>query len=336
MVALAAAIFACLGAVTTQAVGRPVEIGLTNAILIGTGVGFFEEFYVQTRHGTWLRNLHLLRSIVVYTVVVWFLYFVSVHVAHVLLWRLDDLPTVYRRLPYGLFIFTVFSIIGILIIRMVHFIGLDTLFHLLVGTYHRPVLENRVLLFLDVNGSTSLSEHLGPFRTRAFMGMFLFDVGEPIADHGGQVYLYKGDGLIAVWSFERAVRNGAILSAIDDIFSVIERQIPTYRRRFGLVPTFRIGVHGGEVVVSEQGDAKRSIGIYGDTINIAARMEEAAKHHGVACIVSAPMARALAGQARFRPVADEMVRGISKPIAIYEYCPLTREGMAGTVRPAAH
>jgi adenylate cyclase len=319
VIILTIVIFACLGGVTTLAVGRPVELGVTNAVLIGMGVGLFEEFYVQTRRGTWLRNMHPLRAILIYVGEIWMLYLVTVHISHLLLGRLDDLPTVYRRLPYGLAFFTAFSIIGILMIRIVHFVGLGTLFHLLIGTYHRPVLEKKVLLFLDVNGSTAMSERLGPFRTRSLMGKFLFDVAEPITNHGGEIYLYKGDGLIAQWSFEKALRDASILQAIDGIFAAIEREAPAYRESFGLVPTLRIGVHGGEVVVSEQGDTKRSIGIYGDTINIAARMEEAARAHGVACALSAPVALALADKAALRPIGEERVRGISAPIAVYEY-----------------
>src|SRR5262249_4047107 len=163
-VVVAMAIFAALGTVTTAAVGRPVELGATNAVLIGLGVGLFEEFYVQARRGNWLRTMHPMRSMAVYIVVIIVLYFIAVHITHLLLNRLDDLPTVYRRLPYGLTFFTTFSVVGILMMRVVHFIGLDTLFHLTVGTYHRPVPERRVLLFLDINGSTALGERLGPLK----------------------------------------------------------------------------------------------------------------------------------------------------------------------------
>jgi adenylate cyclase len=321
IVLLSTLMFACLGGVTTLAVGRPVELGVVNALLIGMGVGLFEEFYVQTRRGIWLRNMHPLLSILVYTGVVCLLYLVSVHISHLLLGRLDDLPIVYRRLPYGLAFFTVFSIIGILVIRSVHFIGLGTLFHLLVGTYHRPVLETKLLLFLDVNGSTSMSERLGPFVTRSLMRKFLFDVSQPIIEHGGDIYLYKGDGLIALWSFARAVREGAIIDAIDGMFVAIEREKQAYLDQFGVVPAFRLGVHGGDVVVSEQGDTKRSIGVYGDTINIAARMEDAAKRHGVACVLSEPVAVALARKADLRSIGEETVQGISTPMSIYEYRP---------------
>jgi class 3 adenylate cyclase len=105
------------------------------------------------------------------------------------------------------------------------------------------------------------------------------------------------------------------------MFATIERERPAYLAEFGIAPSFRVGVHGGEVVVSEQGDAKRSIGIYGETINIAARMEEAARAHGAACILSASVAEALPGTADLRPAGEETVRGIRAPVAIYEYRP---------------
>jgi len=318
-VVVAMAIFACLGAVTTAAVGRPVEIGATNAVLIGLGVGLFEEFYVQSPRGNWLRAMHPVRSIAVYVAVIIVLYFIAVHIAHLLLNRLDDLPTVYRRLPYGLTFFTIFSVVGVLMMRVVHFIGLDTLFHLTVGTYHRPVQERRVLLFLDINGSTALGEQLGPLRTRELVRKFLSDVTQPIVDHGGDIYLYKGDGLIATWVWDDAVRDDAILCAVDQMFAVVARERAAYQASFAVVPEFRIGIHGGEVVVSEQGDAKRSIGIYGDTINIAARMEEATRSHRVHCVISAAVAAELADKAGLRALGEERVKGISAPIPICAY-----------------
>lgn len=318
-VLLAIIVFAALSAVTTLAVGRPVELGVTNATLIGLGVGLFEEFYVQSLHGNWLRRMHPLRSVVVYIGVVVILYLVSVHVTRLLLGRLDDLPTVYARLPFGLSLFTGFSIVGLLVMRSVHFIGLGTLLHLLLGTYHRPVAETKVLLFLDINGSTSLTERFGAFKTQLLVGKFLFDVSKAITDQGGEVYLYKGDGLIASWSWIEAVRNDAILRAVDAIASTVARERTVYEVQFGVMPTFRMGIHGGDVVVSEQGDTKRSIGIYGDTINIAARMEEAAKTHAVSCVVSGALADALTKSAEIHPLGEEAIRGISTPMRICEY-----------------
>src|SRR5215469_2274477 len=181
-VLLAAAIFACLGFMTTAAVGRPVEIGTLNAVLIGAGIGLFEEFYVQSPRGNWLRAMHPLRSIFIYILVVIVVYLVALHITHVVLGRLDDLPVVYRRLGYGAAFFTAFSIPGILMMRVAHFIGLRTLLDLLIGTYHRPVQERKVLLFLDINGSTALSERLGALKMRALVRKFLSDLSPAIVD----------------------------------------------------------------------------------------------------------------------------------------------------------
>lgn len=318
-VLMAMIIFACLGAVTSAAVGRPVEIGAFNAVLIGAGIGLFEEFYVQGSRGNWMREMHPLRAIFVYILVVIVLYLIAVHVTHLVLGRLDDLPVVYRRLPYGITFFTTFSIVGILMIRVAHFIGLRTLLDLVIGTYHRPVEERKVLLFLDINGSTALAERLGALTMRSFVRKFLSDVSQPIVDCGGEIYLYKGDGLIAVWNWADAVKADAILKAVDAMFATVAKQRDAYQRLFGAAPTFRVGIHGGPVIVSEQGDAKRSIGIYGDAINIAARMEEAARAHNARCVISEIVAQALADRSRVRPIGTEQVKGISAPVAICEY-----------------
>jgi adenylate cyclase len=259
-IALAVAIFAILAGLTTLAQGRPLGFAVIHALFVGTGVGLFEEFYFQSWRGRWLRSIHPLRSIVIYTIVVVVLFLIAIHLSHLLLWRLGDLPMVYKRLPFVLPIVVAFSVIGIVVMRTVHFIGADTLFHLMVGTYYRPVLQEKVLVFLDLNDSTGLAERLGAVHTKSLVGKFLFDISKPITDYGGEIYLYKGDGLIALWDWREAVRDDKVLRAIDEVFGTIERERSEFERQFGIVPKFRIGVHGGEVVVSEQGDTKRAIG----------------------------------------------------------------------------
>jgi adenylate cyclase len=327
---LAVAIFAMLAALTTEARGRPVINGVLNAIIVGTGVGLFEQFYVRTPRGRWLREMHPIGSILVYLAVVVAIFFVAIHLVRLILWDFADLPTAYRQFLPVLPIVVLYSLIGIVVMRAAHFIGVETLFHLIAGTYHRPVVEQKVLMFLDINDSTSLAARLGAIETKSLVGKFLFDISAPITDNGGEIYLYKGDGLIALWSWEEGVAHRKILHAIDAVFATIERERPQYLEEFGLVPAFRVGVHGGEVVVSEQGDIKRSIGIYGNTINLAARMEDAAKAHGVACAISGDVAEALpADAARLLPIGHERVRGTLIDMPIYEY------RVAGAAAPKA-
>jgi class 3 adenylate cyclase len=318
---LSVAIFATLAGLVTRARGLPVIFGISNAILVGTAVGLFEEFYVQSLRGRWIRNLHPLRAILIYTAIVVIIFLVAINLTHLLLWPFYQRPVPYERLPLIIPLVIALSVVGIVVMRTVHFIGIETLFHLTIGTYHRPVIQEKVLLFLDINDSTRLAERLGAIEIKSLVGKFLFDISKPITDHGGEIYLYKGDGLIALWDWREAIRNNRILRVIDAIFVTISREQAIFLQQFGVVPSFRIGVHGGEVVVSEQGDTKRAIGVYGSTINIAARMEEAAKAHGVSCVVSGDVAEALYGHARLIPIGHEKVRGISTEIPILEYRP---------------
>jgi len=317
---LAVMIFALLAGLTAIATRRPMVYVLIDSIFVGTGVGLFEQFYVQSLRGRWLRSMHPLLSISIYTAFVAVLFVIAIHLSHLLTGRLDTLPIAYQRLPLALPLVIAFSVIGIVVMRTVHFIGIENLFHLMIGTYHRPVIEEKVLLFLDINDSTGLAERLGAVQIKSLVGKFLFDISKPITDYGGEIYLYKGDGLIALWNWNEAIRGNRILRAIDAVFASVARERPEYQRQFGVVPRFRIGVHGGEVVVSEQGDTKRAIGVYGSTINIAARMEEAAKTHNVGCAISGDVAQALSdGERQLLPLGHEQVRGISAEIPIFEY-----------------
>jgi adenylate cyclase len=319
-IALSVIVFAGLAGLATRANGRPVIFGVLNAVIVGTGVGLFEEFYVQSLRGRWIRSLHPLRAIVIYTVVVVFMFFIAINLTHLLLWRFYQLPVPYARLPFLLPVVIAFSVVGIVVMRAAHFIGIETLFHLTVGTYHRPVIEQKVLIFLDINNSTGLAERLGAVQTKSLVGKFLFDVSKPITDYGGEIYLYKGDGLIALWDWREAVRDNKILRAIDAVFTTVAQEQPQYIEQFGVVPSFRVGVHGGEVVVSEQGDTKRAIGVYGSTINIAARIEDAAKAHNVACALSGDLAAALSGDSeRLTPIGREKIRGSAVELPIFEY-----------------
>ncbi len=301
---------------------RSFLYGIVDGALIGCGVGLFEEFYVQSVKGRWLRSMHPLQSMLCYVAFVMWLSIAGVVFTHFIFGRMAELMRVYARLPVLVPLFLAISFIGVSLIRIAHFTGTDVLFDLLLGTYFTPRLESKVLLFLDMNGSTALSTELGVFDTASLVGRFIFDVSKPITDNGGGIYLYKGDGLIALWDWKTAIRDNAVLRAVDAIHAAVERDMPEFRRQFGIVPSFRIGVHGGEVVVREQGDIRRGIGIFGEVINVASRMEEAARTHNVGCVMSEDIARMFDPTLRrFHALGEESIKGLPAPIRICEYRP---------------
>ncbi len=318
-------VFTGLAIIFVVIVGGMLERATIVMLGIGLVISLFEEFYVQGRPGRWLRAMHPAKSIVVYSLLIVVFAMTVMLVARALLGppheagamskQLHTMPSLLIVLP----VMFAISITAIMTLRIVGYLGAKNLFHLMIGKYHRPVLERRIFLFLDIKGSTALVERLGPIKTRAVIGKFFFDISGPITDHGGEIYRFTGDGVVAIWDWKQGIVNNRVVRAIDAIGDAVNREADYYRSKFGHVPEYRIGVHGGSIFTSEEGDPKRAIGFYGDTIHIAARLEQKAKKLGTDCVLSGNIAEHQVGLGdRLRLIGDEPVRGISEPIKIYE------------------
>jgi class 3 adenylate cyclase len=162
----------------------------------------------------------------------------------------------------------------------------------LLGTYHRPRREQRIVMFLDIADSTALAERLGEVRVHDLITRFFFDIDGPIAEHDGEVHAYVGDQVIVSWPLGIDLeRNAGWVRAFFAAEARIAALAPAYSSEFGIVPRFRAGVHAGSVVVSECGDSKRQIAFFGDTMNVAARLCDHCKASGDALVASAELLR---------------------------------------------
>lgn len=92
----------------------------------------------------------------------------------------------------------------------------------------------------------------------------------------------------------------------------------------------RIGVHAGPAIVGNFGGGRFfDYTAYGDTINVAARLEAANKQLGTRICVSAPlMSRVESFQGR--PVGDLVLRGKTEALRVFEPLPADRNGSAAT------
>jgi len=152
-------------------------------------------------------------------------------------------------------------------------LGPGTLVNLLLGRYHRPVTEDRIFMFLDLNNSTAIAARLGPARFNDFKNDFFHDIAEPILETRGQIYQYVGDEAVVTWTTERGLRAGNCLRCVFLVSERIHERRARYLARYGIVPEFKAGLHGGSVVTAEIGDIKKDIVHSGDTVNTAARVE---------------------------------------------------------------
>ena len=177
------------------------------------------------------------------------------------------------RFGVALVILTLVSFLINFVRQLDRMLGPGTLLSLMLGRYHRPVAEERIFMFLDLNSSTAIAEALGPLRFNDFKNDFFHDLAEPVLETRGQIYQYVGDEAVVTWTVERGLRQGNCLRCVFLMSEAIHEQKDRYLARYGIVPEFKAGLHGGPVVTAEIGDIKKDIVHSGDTVNIAARVE---------------------------------------------------------------
>jgi len=177
------------------------------------------------------------------------------------------------RFLVALVILTLVSFLINFVRQLNRMLGPGTLVSLLLGRYHRPVAEERIFMFLDLNDSTAIAAELGPLRFNEFKNDFFHDIAEPVLETRGQIYQYVGDEAVVTWPNARGLREGNCLRCVFLIGEQIRAQKDRYLARYGRVPEFKAGLHGGPVVTAEIGDIKKDIVHSGDTVNTAARVE---------------------------------------------------------------
>jgi adenylate cyclase len=190
------------------------------------------------------------------------------------------------HLIYALPFFAAVAVTIQFILQMNRMIGANVLGYFVAGVYHRPKAEERIFLFLDLAGSTQLAERLGSARYFELLRRLVDALTEPVLETEGEIYQYAGDEVVITWPIETGLRAANCIRCFFAIRAVVARDSARYERDFGVVPTFRGGLHGGTVTAGELGDLRRQIVFVGDILNTAARLEEYAKRAGLELVAS--------------------------------------------------
>lgn len=156
----------------------------------------------------------------------------------------------------------------------------------LLGRYHRPRIEGRTFMFLDLRSSTTIAERLGHVRYFELLQDLFADVAEPLVDAGAQVYQYVGDEVVMTWEGDAAFRDDACVGCYFAIADRIRDRAGHYLGRYGVTPSFRAGLHTGPVTTGEVGRLRKEIVHSGDVLNAAARIQGKAKELDAELLVS--------------------------------------------------
>ena len=192
-------------------------------------------------------------------------------------------------------------------------------------------------MFTDIASFTTLVEGLPPDTMGPLMNDYLVGMTEIIFDHGGTLMNIIGDALIVMFGAptdqpdhaERAVACALALDAYAEEFRA------RWRDKGVAVGITRVGINSGPALVGNFGGGRFfDYTAYGDTLSIAARLEQANKQLGTRICVSDSVVQRVAGF-RGRPVGNVLLRGRSGALPAHEPLTASAKTTGITVPPYA-
>jgi adenylate cyclase len=180
------------------------------------------------------------------------------------------------------------------------------------------------ILFADIRNFTSMAEALSPRETVNMLNEAFTDFFEAVSAADGVLDKFIGDAMMAVYgapiSTGRDARN-AVESGVQMLRMLAELN---QRREARGLPSLRlgIGIATGEVVAGTIGSPKRmDYTVIGDSVNLAARLQDLTKSYGVEMLVDEATAAAVAGTQTLRELDLIMVRGRQRPAKLFQVIP---------------
>jgi adenylate cyclase len=297
--------------ISFDAVPRGILIG----VVIGSILSSFEVFVLEEPIGAPLRRasfpVHVAVKTVIYLIVILFALALGARAL-----RAPNEPGVQRH-------DVLFSLVAAFVFNFVldvdRLLGQNVLLNFITGRYYHPRLEQRVFLFIDLEGSTGFGERLGPLAFHRLLNRFVTDLTGPIVAARGEIHRYIGDELIATWKLGDGIAAARCVVACFAAMDRLAELAPVYRREFGAAANFRAGLHCGLVVAGEMGSVKKEIVFLGDTVNTTARIQDFCRQTGDRVLASADLIDRLElphGVVK-RSLGDLRLRGKETDVALY-------------------
>jgi class 3 adenylate cyclase/tetratricopeptide (TPR) repeat protein len=172
------------------------------------------------------------------------------------------------------------------------------------------------VLFADLSGYTAIAETLDPESVKRLLERILSRLGEEVGKYGGYVDKFIGDNVMAIFGAPvahgddavRAVRAGlGMQAAMDEINEPLAEQ-------HGVTFALCVGINTGEVLAGRVGD---SYTVIGDSVNVAARLQAAARPGTVT--VGERTYQATSHEIEYRSIEQPLeLKGKAQPVRAWE------------------
>ena len=184
------------------------------------------------------------------------------------------------------------------------------------------------IMFSDMRGFTSISETYksDPQGLTALMNRFLTPLTNAILNRKGTIDKYMGDAIMAFWNAPLDDKDHHLnaceaaldmLERVDELNQAREQEAKEEGRPF--IPlNAGIGLNTGTCVVGNMGSDQRfDYSVFGDSVNLASRLEGQSKEYGFPIIVGSKTALAVKEKFAILELDFIMVKGKKEPEVIY-------------------
>ncbi len=217
-------------------------------------------------------------------------------------------------------LYLIFNIILLnFIVQNIQKTGRQNIISFLTGKYHRPIIEDRIFMFLDLQSSTKYAEKLGSIRYSTMLRDCFHDINHIVMEYNAQIYQYVGDEIVLTWEWNE--KNDHI--KFIDLYFAFKRRLALkkvyYNDKYGLLPVFKAGLHGGNVTVAEIGQIKRDIAFHGDVLNTTSRIQDLCNPLKASFLISEELFSRISSKGNYfyKNLGEHLLRGKTKKVGLY-------------------
>jgi adenylate cyclase len=183
-----------------------------------------------------------------------------------------------------------------------------------VSAYTEPEWEMVTVLFVDIRGFTSFADRSTAREAVEFLNEFFTVVIPVLTAHGGHVNKLLGDGLLGVFGAPERCPDHAerALASAREMLSAVESH-------FGERCRIGIGINSGLVLVGTIGGGDHvELGVVGDPVNVAARVQDATRELDEPLLLTEATRCLLDGNDRALVQRGSLfLKGKPRPIAVH-------------------
>ena len=182
--------------------------------------------------------------------------------------------------------------------------------------------RDMTVLFSDIRGFTTLTEAGKPEDVVQMLNEYFTRMVEIVFRHQGTVDKFVGDMVMALFGApldDPDHADHAVSTALDMIDEL--HRLNAAWKAAGRTANLDIGigVNTGPMIAGNIGSNQiMSYTVIGDAVNLGSRLESLNKNYGTRIIISEETRSRLKGQYTFKPLGDVVVKGKTKPVAIFE------------------